>query len=242
MAFQFKRDRAQNLQLILAGDIDLEVTPDIKAQLISQLDDANGLSIDGRNISYLDSSGVSILVISMQSCKQKQLSFKIEAMSEEAFRVLQLAKLDKILPIDSVSGPAQLVDVDAFSGVSGQDGALANEISSDGAETAAAAEPMDDMIGGSDDDLIAALSKGTLDSPAEEAPSPTPEPAEPAEPAEPTEAEEEIDLVMTPDPAPQPTPAPAAPTPATPSAQPSEPDTSGGGGDSGGGFKPGTFS
>lgn len=239
MAFQFKRDRAQNLQLILAGDIDLEVTPDIKAQLISQLDDANGLSIDGRNISYLDSSGVSILVISMQSCKQKQLSFKIEAMSEEAFRVLQLAKLDKILPIDSVSGPAQLVDVDAFSGVSGQDGALANEISSDGAETAAAAEPMDDMMGGSDDDLIAALSKGALDSPAEEAPSPTPEPAE---------AEEEIDLVMTPDPAPQPTPAPAAPTPApaaptpaTPSAQPSEPDTSGGGGDSGG-FKPGTFS
>ena len=30
MAFQFKRDRGDNITLILAGDIDLEVTPEIK--------------------------------------------------------------------------------------------------------------------------------------------------------------------------------------------------------------------
>ena len=77
MAFQFKRDRGDHITLILAGDIDLEVTPTIKKQLSSQLDDATSLTIDASNISYLDSSGVSILVIAMQSSKQNLNSMAI---------------------------------------------------------------------------------------------------------------------------------------------------------------------
>lgn len=239
MAFQFKRDRSQNIELILAGDIDLEVTPDIKAQLVSQLEDANSLLIDGKNISYLDSSGVSILVISMQNCKQKQLAFKIPQLSEEAFRVLQLAKLDKILPIENVSGPAQLVDVDAFSGVSGADGTLAHELSG------AAGGKGAPMAGSSDDDLIAALASGDMgshgddggaDNVEEPAPEPKPEPT--------PEAAEEISLEMTPAPAePTPTePVPqASPAPA-PASDKSGNDGSGGNDGGGGNFTPGTFS
>ena len=237
MAFQFKRDRAQNLELVLAGDIDLEVTPDIKTQLISQLDDANSLTINGKSISYLDSSGVSILIISMQTCKQRQLQFAISEISEEAFRVLQLARLDKILPITAMTGPAQLVDVDAFSGVSGADDELAHEISDDQAPTD---EPMP-MDSASDADLIAALSKDAA-------------PDAEAMPAE------EVSIEMTPDPAPAAEPmaepltepmaepmaepaaeaeAPAAPdpSPAQTAPKPGNDDNSSGGG----GFTPGTF-
>ena len=126
MAFQFKRDRSDNITLLLAGDIDLEVTPEIKTQLTSQTEDAASLSIDAANISYLDSSGVSILVISMQTCKQKQIRFTISKISEEAMRVLQLAKLDKILPVDEMTGPAELVDVDVFSKTGDADTAIAS--------------------------------------------------------------------------------------------------------------------
>ena len=233
MAFQFKRDRSQNLELVLAGDIDLEVTPDIKTQLVSQLDDANSLTINGKSISYLDSSGVSILVISMQTCKQRQLQFTISEISEEAFRVLELAKLDKILPIQNMTGPAQLVDVDAFSGVSGADDTLASELSGNDM-TEDAAMPMDSA---SDADLIAALSKDAS----------TPVEAEPAE---------EVSIEMTPDPAPAAEPAPVLETPAPEPAAPATPapaapaggdddGSSGGTGGTGGGggsFTPGTFS
>ena len=105
MAFQFKRDRGDNITLILAGDIDLEVTPEIKTQLSSQLEDAASLTIDASNISYLDSSGVSILVIAMQNSKQKQIVFSISNISDEAMRVLQLAKLEKFCPLRPSQAP-----------------------------------------------------------------------------------------------------------------------------------------
>ena len=156
MAFQFKRDRGDNITLILAGDIDLEVTPEIKTQLSSQLEDAASLTIDASNISYLDSSGVSILVIAMQNSKQKQIVFSISNMSDEAMRVLQLAKLDKILPIKATSGPAQLVDIDVFSKTGEADSALASQV-------AKPAEPEDSPASTSnDDDLIAALASGDM--------------------------------------------------------------------------------
>ena len=156
MAFQFKRDRGDNITLILAGDIDLEVTPEIKTQLSSQLEDAASLTIDASNISYLDSSGVSILVIAMQNSKQKQIIFSISNMSDEAMRVLQLTKLDKILPIKATSGPAQLVDIDVFSKTGEADSALASQV-------AKPAEPEDSTATTSnDDDLIAALASGDM--------------------------------------------------------------------------------
>ena len=237
MAFQFKRDRGDNITLILAGDIDLEVTPEIKTQLSSQLEDAASLTIDASNISYLDSSGVSILVIAMQNSKQKQIVFSISNISDEAMRVLQLAKLEKILPIKATSGPAQLVDIDVFSKTGEADSALASQV-------AKPAEPEDSPATTSnDDDLIAALASGdmaggdmtigatddgqTVDdtppiAPSEKAKSDasgaTPEAAEPVvEPASDTEKPAEA-----------------------PRAEPPAPDKNSEGG-GGGGFTPGTF-
>jgi outer membrane biosynthesis protein TonB len=178
----------------------------------------------------LDSSGVSILIIAMQTCKQKKISFTISAISEEAMRVLQLAKLDKILPITALSGPADLVDVDVFSKTGDGDTAIASEIAQPNSPADSApkeAPPMTPSAASSaDDDLIAAIASGDMASaPATEPksePAPEPEPAPAPEPA--------------PEPEPAPKPAPA-PTPA-----PDEPeDGSNGASGSGGGFTPGTF-
>lgn len=230
MAFQFKRDGSENLTLTLAGDIDLEVTPDIKGQMNSQLGDARSLTIDAANVSYLDSSGVSILVIAMQSCKQKSISLAVSKISDEAMRVLQLAKLDKILPIKEQTGPARLVDVDVFSGVGDRDSAI-----------------VDEMAGGgdarhSDDDLIAAISSGEMgggEAPAAEQPvteiemTPEPAPAEPAQPVAPQPAPAAPAAAPTPQAAPQPSQDPAPSAPST--------DDAGGGNPGGGSFTPGTF-
>ena len=224
MAFQFKRDPSENLTLTLAGDIDLEVTPDIKGQMNSQLGDARSLTIDAANVSYLDSSGVSILVIAMQSCKQKSISLAISKISDEAMRVLQLAKLDKILPIQAQTGPARMVDVDVFSGVGERDSAIVDDLGAGGDARH------------SDDDLIAAISSGEMAGGGAAA---APEPAADPEPV--------TEIEMTPEPAPtaapaQPAPAPAAdPAPAAaPDAAPAA-DDAGGGDPSGGSFTPGTF-
>ena len=225
MAFQFKRDRGENIALNLAGDIDLEITPDIKTQLASQIEDARSLTIDARNVSYLDSSGVSIMVIAMQTCKQKQISFSIDAISDEAVKVLQLAKLDKILPIKQITGSAQMVDMDVFSQTGSNDSQIAADVAGDGPS--------------SDDDLIAALSSGGMDTPNEA------EPAAPVELEMTPEPSPEPQPTPTPTPTPQASPAPAAtPAPAAEPAPSADPQnntgTSSGGGD-GTDFTPGTF-
>ena len=92
----------------------------------------------------------------MQNSKQKQIIFSISNMSDEAMRVLQLAKLDKILPIKATSGPAHLVDIDVFSKTGEADSALASQV-------AKPAEPEDSPATTSnDDDLIAALASGDM--------------------------------------------------------------------------------
>jgi len=212
MAFQFKRDRNNSIDLIIAGDIDLEVTPDIKTQLAGQLDGARGLTIDAANVSYLDSSGVSILIIAMQSCKQMGIPLAITKISEEAVRVLQLAKLDKILPIEAITGPSQLVGVDVFSPAGADDNAIADAVSEDTGSQAS-----------SDEDLIAELSKANALEP-----EPTPEPT-PAPSPEPVPTPELVETQAPPEPAPKPTPSSEPETP-------SDADAS-----SGGNFTPGTF-
>lgn len=240
MAFQFKRDRGENITLLLAGDIDLEVTPEIKAQIASQTEDAASLTIDATNISYLDSSGVSILIIAMQTCKQKKISFTISSISEEAMRVLQLAKLDKILPISDISGPADLVDVDVFSKTGDADTAIATEIATPVNEPASEPEPAapasPSAAPSADDDLIAAIASGDMAAgggSANEQPTPEIEP----------EIEPEIDPAPEPEPKPEQRAAPVSPS------APSPPDTTdkdgnqngSSGGGAGGGFTPGTF-
>jgi anti-anti-sigma factor len=218
MAFQFKRDRNNSIDLIIAGDIDLEVTPDIKTQLAGQLDGARGLTIDAANVSYLDSSGVSILIIAMQSCKQMGIPLSIAKISEEAVRVLQLAKLDKILPIEAITGPSQLVGVDVFSPAGADDNAIADAVSEDTGSQAS-----------SDEDLIAELSKANALEP-EPTPEPTPAPSpEPVPTPEPAPTPEPVETQAPPEPAPKPTPSSEPETP-------SDADAS-----SGGNFTPGTF-
>ena len=128
MTFQLKRDRNSIINLKLVGDIDLEVTPEIKTRLNNQLEDAAGLHIDARNVSYIDSSGVSILIIAMHMCKKNDIELQITAISDEVHKVLKLARLDKLLPLGAVTGPAQIVDVDVFTKVSPNDAELAGDL------------------------------------------------------------------------------------------------------------------
>ena len=127
MPFKFTKNSDQ-LVLTLSGDIDLEITPDVKNDLAENLDEVSKLEIDGQLVNYIDSSGISILVIAMQSCKQKNIDFSISKASSELMRVIELAHLDKLLTINEQTGPADLVDVDVFSDTGANDKKIVENI------------------------------------------------------------------------------------------------------------------
>jgi anti-sigma B factor antagonist len=93
-------------RLTLSGDIDLQVSGDIKAE-IERLGDVDQLEIDASDVTYIDSSGVAVLILARQFCAQNNMTLALPSISEAVNRVLQIAKLDVMLPIgEVVSAPA----------------------------------------------------------------------------------------------------------------------------------------
>jgi anti-anti-sigma factor len=122
----------EKARLILSGDVDLQTTADLK-QDIAALNGITHLEVQAGQVSYIDSSGVAVLLYARQLCGQRNVGFAITVVSQALFRVLELAHLHTILPIGQVvDGPDMPVDEAAFLAVpSSDDGGLYDLISFD---------------------------------------------------------------------------------------------------------------
>lgn len=116
MAFDVKISE-DSAKLVLSGDIDLQVSGDIKTE-IERLSDVSRLEIDASEVTYIDSSGVAVLILARQHCTRNNMTLALPSISEAVHRVLQIAKLDVMLPIgEVVSAP----EPEAFSFGDGDD-------------------------------------------------------------------------------------------------------------------------
>ena len=104
MAFDI-RVSGEHAKIVLSGDVDLQTTADLKAE-IQGISDVTRLEIEAANVSYIDSSGVAVLLLARQHCAQNNITLSMPAVSEAVNRVLQIAKLDAMLPIGEVVGAA----------------------------------------------------------------------------------------------------------------------------------------
>ena len=105
MPFELRPDDDKST-LVLSGDIDLQISGDIKAE-IERLSDISRLEIDASEVTYIDSSGVAVLILARQHCTRNNMTLALPSISEAVHRVLQIAKLDVMLPIgEVVSAPA----------------------------------------------------------------------------------------------------------------------------------------
>ena len=104
MPFELRPDDDKST-LVLSGDIDLQISGDIKAE-IERLSDISRLEIDASEVTYIDSSGVAVLILARQHCTRNNMTLALPSISEAVHRVLQIAKLDVMLPIgEIVSAP-----------------------------------------------------------------------------------------------------------------------------------------
>ena len=91
----------EDSKLILTGDVDLQTTAELKSE-ISELQGVSTLDIIAEKVSYIDSSGVAVLLMTRQHCMSNGIELSVSIVSQPVFRVLQIAKLDKLLPIGQV--------------------------------------------------------------------------------------------------------------------------------------------
>ena len=98
------RNEAGFTVVALAGDVDLQYSPEARKAILAQLNKNNDVLVDLSGVSYIDSSGIASLVEGFQLARTRKLRFGLVGVSHAALRVLQLARLDKIFPIKSSVG------------------------------------------------------------------------------------------------------------------------------------------
>ena len=87
------------MTLAVRGEVDLDNSPQLRSSIVSHLNEGKNVAVDLREVSYMDSSGVSCLLEGMQLSKKKGVVFELINVSEAVMKVLELAHLDKILII-----------------------------------------------------------------------------------------------------------------------------------------------
>ena len=100
MAFDV-RISGEHARVILSGDVDLQTTSDLKTE-ITKITGVTALEIDASAVTYIDSSGVAVLLMARQFCAQQNIAISLPTVSAAVHRVLEIAKLDKILPIGQI--------------------------------------------------------------------------------------------------------------------------------------------
>ena len=98
MAFDIKRKNLE-AKISLSGDIDLQISANFKTEVL-KLKDVKTITINAALVSYIDSSGIAVLLLIKQYCETSGINLVIEDVSEAVIRVLEISKLDQIFRID----------------------------------------------------------------------------------------------------------------------------------------------
>jgi len=95
------RISGEHAKIVLSGDVDLQTTADLKSE-IQNISGASRLEIEAGDVTYIDSSGIAVLLLARQHCAQNNIVLSLPTISDAVYRVLQIAKLDAMLPIGQV--------------------------------------------------------------------------------------------------------------------------------------------
>lgn len=114
MPYSFTRNSTV-LNIELFGQIDLSITNQIKIEfdgIISK--DFTSVLLSAKNLEYIDSSGVASLLMIKRRCDQIDCQFTICEISEVGYRVIELAKLNTLLPIKKVISREKTIKKEEF--------------------------------------------------------------------------------------------------------------------------------
>ncbi len=90
----------QGIQVIvLKGEVDMHSAPGLRERLLAALQQPVGLIVDMSEVSFIDSSGIAILVEGYKRAKQHSQRFSLAGVKAAPMQVLQLTRLDKVFPL-----------------------------------------------------------------------------------------------------------------------------------------------
>ena len=99
----------------LAGELDLSTIPRVEKQLLEQVSSHVGVVVDLTNVSFIDSSGIALLIRAFHATDGGGTVNTVIAQGSQVERVFRLAGIDRALPLFTERAPA----IDALNGAAG---------------------------------------------------------------------------------------------------------------------------
>tara|TARA_B100001741_G_C16549701_1_gene598643 strand:+ start:2924 stop:3223 length:300 start_codon:yes stop_codon:yes gene_type:complete len=84
----------------LNGEIDMDVTEKAKEVIMPLLDSGKEVHINLKEVQYMDSSGISVLIESHQKATELGTKVILKEISKSVLKVIMMAKLEQILNLD----------------------------------------------------------------------------------------------------------------------------------------------
>ncbi len=86
--------------VFLNGEIDMDVTDKAKEVILPIVDSGKEVHLNLKDVQYMDSSGISVLIESHQRALEKNTKVVIKEVRKSFLKVIMMAKLEKILNIE----------------------------------------------------------------------------------------------------------------------------------------------
>lgn len=89
-----------NLVVTVHGEVDMDSSPRLLAAIQAGMGQGRTQVVDLAGVSYIDSSGIAVLVQGLRAAKKRGLEFRLREPSKQVTAVLRLAHLLQLFTID----------------------------------------------------------------------------------------------------------------------------------------------
>ena len=90
---KFKISEANNISTVfLSGEIDMDIADNVREIVFPLIDAGKEVHLNLKDVQYMDSSGISVIVESNQRAKQKNTKVELKELSQPVEKVLAMAK------------------------------------------------------------------------------------------------------------------------------------------------------
>ncbi|AOW90555.1 STAS domain-containing protein [Streptomyces olivaceus] len=83
--------------VVLAGEVDLDGSRHLRDVLLSSVRSAPGTVVDFREVGFLDSSGINVLITAHREAEARDVWFRLAAPRDAVERVLRLVGVDALI-------------------------------------------------------------------------------------------------------------------------------------------------
>ena len=86
--------------LMVSGEVDLATSPDLDVAIIAALESGTeSLVIDLTNVTFMDSSGLGVIVRGLKRCREADKDLDLVISNERVLKVFGITGLDQVIPI-----------------------------------------------------------------------------------------------------------------------------------------------